>query len=163
MQDGRVGKAKRTDRKRILALSMMNPIQLEEAFKEYTEDLSKWAPDGCIEVNLQLLQSLGLLRDFEGPSSDALSQQFHVIEIHEKVTLFNEQFVVWIVPQTDAPIPSTLVLIALIQHNKPHLEIVYTTYGVYNTPKYILKLLQHFITEVIDTESAISSIDTNSG
>ncbi|MBM3198775.1 MAG: hypothetical protein FJZ58_05935 [Chlamydiae bacterium] len=143
----------------------MNPIQLEEAYKDFTANLSKWAPDGCIEVNLQLLQSLGLLRDWDDvpSSSESLSQQFHVIETHEKVTLFNDQFAVWIVPQTHTQIPSTLVMLALIQHKKPHLEIVYTTSGVYNTPKYILKLLQHFINEVIDTESVISSIDTSSG
>ena len=49
-------------------------------------------------------------------------------------------------------------MIALLQNNKPHLEIVYQTSGVYNTPRYILKVLQHFLTEVLDTEAVISSI-----
>ena len=140
----------------------MNPIQLEEAYKDFSENLTKWAPDGCIEVNLQLLQNLGLLKDWEASSGpEFLTQQFHVVETHEKVTLFNEQFVVWIIPQPQMQIPSTLVMLALIQQKKPHLEIIYSTSGVYNTPKYILKLLQHFMAEVVDTESVISLIDKN--
>lgn len=138
----------------------MNPIQLEEAYKEFTENVNKWAPDECIHVNLQLLQDLGLLNNWDvAPSTpESLTQQFHVVETNDKVTLFNEQFAVWIVPQVQTELPSTLVMVALIQHLKPHLEIVYTTSGVYNTPKYILKVLQHFMTEVLDTEAALSSI-----
>ena len=75
-------------------------------------------PDGFINVNLQLLQELGLLSNSELEISDpeSLSQQFHVIETSEKVTLFNKQFAVWIIPQTDTELPSTLILIALIQN-----------------------------------------------
>ncbi len=139
----------------------MNPIQLEEAYKDFTENFQKWAPDGFINVNLQLLQELGLLNtnDSETSDSESLSQQFHVIETSDKVTLFNKQFAIWIVPQTDTELPSTLILISLIQNLKPHLEIVYTTSGVYNTPKYILQVLQHFLTEVLDTEAIISAIN----
>ena len=140
---------------------MMNPIQLEEAYKDFTENFQKWAPDGFINVNLQLLQDLGLLNKaaLENSDSESLSPQFHVIETSDKVTLFNKQFAIWIVPQVDTELPSTLILISLIQNLKPHLEIVYTTSGVYNTPKYILRVLQHFLTEVLDTEAIISSIN----
>ncbi|MBS0627844.1 MAG: hypothetical protein JSS09_06495 [Verrucomicrobia bacterium] len=139
----------------------MNPIQLEEAYKDFTDNLQQWAPDGCIHVNLQLLQDLGLLNnwDAEPSSPESLTQQFHVIETNDKVTLFNEKFAVWITPQIQTELPSTLVFIALIQNLKPHLEIVYTTSGVYNTPKYILKVLQHFMTEMLDTEDALSHIE----
>jgi hypothetical protein len=53
----------------------------------------------------------------------------------------------------------TMTFIALLQNTKPHLEIVFATSGVYNTPKFILKVLEHFLTEVIDTEAIISSIN----
>ena len=140
---------------------MMNPIQLEEAYKDFTENFQKWAPDGFINVNLQLLQDLGLLNttEVESADSESLAQQFHVIETSDKVTLFNQQFAIWIVPQVETELPSTLILISLIQNLKPHLEIVYTTSGVYNTPQYILRVLQHFLTEVLDTEAIISSIN----
>jgi hypothetical protein len=140
---------------------MINPNILEEAFQEYSKDLSKWIPDGIIHVDLKLLNDLGLLNnaELEHSVSDAhLNHYFHIIETPDKVTLFNEQFAIWIVPQLVEDNPSTMTLIALLQNNKPHLEIVYLTNGVYNTPKYILKILQHFITEVQDTEAVISSI-----
>lgn len=140
---------------------MINPNILEEAFQEYSKDLSKWIPDGILHVDLKLLNDLGLLNnaELEHSVSDAhLNHYFHIIETPDKVTLFNEQFAIWIVPQLVEDNPSTMTLIALLQNNKPHLEIVYLTNGVYNTPKYILKILQHFITEVQDTEAVISSI-----
>ena len=140
---------------------MLQPNELEEAFKEFSQNLTKWVPDGIIPVNLELLQELGLLTStkLDQPASDNLHHHFHVIEADDKVTLFNEQFAVWIVPLANDGNPSTLTFIALIQANKPHLEIVFSSGGVYNLPRYILKILEHFLSEVIDTEATINSID----
>ncbi len=139
---------------------MVNPEELDESYKEYSESLSKWLPDGIISIDIKTLQDLGLLstEQLEHPTPDSLSQQFHVIETSEKVTLFNEQFVIWFIPQSDQELSGTVVMIALLQNLKPHLEIAFSTTGVYNTPRYILKILQHYLTEVIDTEAVISSI-----
>ncbi len=139
---------------------MINPIQLEEAFKNFTENFSKLAPDGVIPVNLNLLNEIGLLNhtELENNNGDAITQYFNVIEASDKVTLFNQQFAVWIVPKMVENHPMTLTFISLLQNDKPHLEIVFSTSGVYNTPKYILKVLQHFLKEVLDTEAIISSI-----
>jgi hypothetical protein len=139
---------------------MINPKQLEDAYQEFSTNLQKWVPEGVINVDLKLLQDLGLLNhsEWENSVSDSqLTQYFHIIETQDKVTLFNEQFAIWIVPQLINEISLTTTFIALIQGLKPHLEIVYTTIGVYNAPKYILKVLQHFLTEVQETEKAISS------
>jgi hypothetical protein len=140
---------------------MINPAILEEAYQEFSKDLTKWVHDGFIQVDMKLLNDLGLLNsaELEHSVSDAhLNHFFHIIETPDKVTLFNEQFAIWIVPEMIDDIPTTTTLIALLQTNKPHLEIVYTTSGVYNTPKYILKILQHYLEEVQDTEKVISSI-----
>jgi hypothetical protein len=140
---------------------MINPGILEEAYREFSKNLTKWVHDEIIHVDMKLLSDLGLLnnKELEQPVSDAhLNHYFHIIETPDKVTLFNEQFAIWIVPDPVEEIPSTTTLIALLQANKPHLEIVYTTSGVYNTPKYILKILQHYLSEVQDTEAVLSSI-----
>jgi hypothetical protein len=140
---------------------MINPVILEEAYQEFSTNLLKWIPDGVIHVDLKLLHDLGLLNNAElehSVNEENLSLYFHIIETPDKVTLFNEQFAIWIVPQLVEDIPTTTTMISLLQANKPHLEIVYTTTGVYNAPKYILKVLQHFLTEVQDTEAVISSI-----
>ncbi len=145
----------------------MNSIQFDEAFNEFVSNIFSWIPEGIIEVNMQLLEELELLQNAqfedEDNSIDQLPHYFHVVETSEKVTLFNHQFVVWIVPKVIDEISITLVFIALLTSEKPHLEIVFSTSGVYNTPKYVLKILRHYLTEVIDTEEAISSIGKTFG
>lgn len=139
---------------------MINPAQLETVYKEFSENLSKWAPDGITTVDLSLLQELGLLShaQFESNYSDQFMHYFHIIESPEKVTLFNEQFAIWIVPISEQEKASTLTYISLLQIDKPRLELVFATSGVYNTPRYILRILQHFLNEVLDTEAVISEI-----
>ena len=140
---------------------MINPVVLEESYQEFSQNLKKWIPDGVIHVDLRLLNEMGLLSnaELEHSINEAnLTLYFHIIETPDKVTLFNEQFAIWIVPQLVDEVPTTTTLIALVQTSKPRLEIVYQTTGVYNTPKYILKVLQHFLTEVQDTEAIISAM-----
>jgi hypothetical protein len=140
---------------------MLNPIQLEEAYKGFMSDLTKCAHDGVIQVNLRFLHEAGLLPSLqeEKESRDELTQYFHVIESAEKVTLFNEQFIVWIIPRSEKESPMTYILIALNHQDQPHLEIVFTTSGVYNTPRYVLKILQSFLLDVLETEATLLSIE----
>lgn len=141
---------------------MINPTQLEELYKEYSENLNDWAHDGIISVDLNLLQELNLLDDTEQESDpDDLTQYFHVIESVEKVTLFNEQFIIWIVPKSEAEIPATYVFIALNNEGKSSLELVFTTSGVYNTPKYVLKVLQRFLIDMLETQATLTAIEKN--
>lgn len=140
---------------------MLNPQKLEKAFKGFMNDLGKCAQDGIIDVDLGLLKRFDLLNKTPEEEKELQAQfpfYFHVIENQEKVTLFNNQFVVWIVPKVINDIPTTMTLIALVHKDVPRLEIAFSTAGVYNTPKYVLKVLRHFLTEVIDTEEEIASI-----
>ena len=138
---------------------MNDPLALEEAYLQFSKNLSQWAHDGIIQVNLCLLNDLGLLNHQQlDSSSDQFMHYFHIIETQDKVTLFNEQFVIWIVPTMQQEVASTLTYIARFIQEKPTLELVFSASGVYNTPKYILRILHHFLNEVIDTEEVISSI-----
>ena len=139
----------------------MNPIQLDQAYSEFISSLSSWIPEGIIEVDMSLLEETGLLTHVsfeEDNNQEQLPHYFHVIETPDKVTLFNHQFAIWIVPKIVDENPTTIVMISLITNGRPHLEIVFSTKGVYNTPKFVLRLLKYYLSEVIDTEEAISSI-----
>lgn len=139
----------------------MNPIQLDQAYNEFVSNLSSWIPEGIIEVDMSLLEETGLLTHAsfeEDNNQEQLPHYFHVIETPDKVTLFNHQFAIWIVPKIVDENPTTIVMISLITDGRPHLEIVFSTKGVYNTPKFVLRLLKYYLSEVIDTEEAISSI-----
>jgi len=143
--------------------AMLNPMQIEETYREFTSDLTHWAHDGILSINLQALYDQGLLeflQEDEGEPDD-LTQYFHVVESVEKVTLFNEQFIVWIIPKMEAEQPMTCVMIALNHPDKASLEIVFTTRGVYNTPRYVLKVLQHFLLDMLETEATLTSFEKN--
>ena len=102
---------------------MINPKKLEEAFLEFSTDLQKWVPEGIVSVDLKLLHDLDLLNHSEWENSvneSSLTQYFHIIETADKVTLFNDQFAVWIVPQLIDDISLTTTYIALAQGEKPH-------------------------------------------
>jgi hypothetical protein len=146
---------------------MLNPNQIEQAYQLFINDINKWVPDGIIDVDLFLLKELGLLNQNENDEKILQSQfpfYFHVVETDDKVTLFNNQFVVWIVPQMLDGIPTTVTLISLIDHNQNlNPEMAFSTAGVYNTPKCVLKVLRYYLTEVIDTESVIDSFDSAEG
>ncbi len=142
---------------------MLNPIQIEEAYKEFISNLPNLAHDGVTAIDLKFLHDQGLLQSIQGDKSDPddLTQYFHVIESIEKVTLFNEQFIVWIIPKMDQDQPLTYVLIALNHPEKANLEVVFLTRGVYNTPRYVLRVLQHFLVDMLETEETLTSFEKN--
>lgn len=135
--------------------------KLEKLYQKFSVDLGNHLQDGVVKVDLSLLKRFNLLNKTPEEEKELQSQfpfYFHVIEHSEKVTLFNNQFVVWIIPKVIDEIPTTLTLIALTQKDDLRLEIAFSTAGVYNTPKFVLKILRHYLSEVIDTEEEIASI-----
>ena len=140
---------------------MLNPNDIEQLYQGYIQDLSQWVHDGIVTVDLELLHELGLLENISDDNDDAddFTQYFHVIETPEKVTLFNEQFIIWIVPKMEEENPITYVMIALNDEQETNLEIVFTTAGVYNTPKYVLKVLQYYLLDMIETEATLTAYE----
>lgn len=138
---------------------MLQPSHLEKLYQKFTTNLSKYLPDGMIFVDSELLHEIGEpLEEEDQSTSEEFPHYFHIIETDEKVTLFNQQFAIWIVPQIVNDMPSTLTFIARTSNKHPKLELMFCTTGVYNTPKYVLKVLRYFLSEVLDTEEVISSI-----
>lgn len=136
----------------------MEPVDLENAFNHYMSDLPQHVPDGIVDVDLSLLQELGLLVcDDEEPEeiSDSLTHNFFVIESSDKLTLFNEKFSIWIVPKILNEIPTTYTLIALNEEQKPRLEMVFTTSGVYNHSSLVLRILEKFLEQIEENEEEI--------
>lgn len=142
---------------------MLNPMQIEQAYKDFMGNLPGCAHDGILSIGLGFLYDQGLLDTLATNEDDSedLTQYFHVIESVEKVTLYNDQFIVWIIPKLEGDQPMTYVLIALNHDEKPNLEIVFTTYGVYNSPRYVLKVLQHFLSDTLETEATLTSFEKN--
>ena len=139
---------------------MNNLAQFEASFHEYMQDLSKWVPDGIVNIDLETLNSLNLLSatEFTDEKVNDLTFQFHVIEANDKVTLFNDKFVVWVVPNKRGETSTTFTLIAINNATKPKLEIAFSTSGVYNTSRFVLNILEHFLKEIDENEDTLSKI-----
>lgn len=142
---------------------MMNPAHIEEKYKEFLTHLGDLAHDGIVDIDLKFLHETALLQSLNNEEEDLddLTQYFHVLESAEKVTLFNDQFLVWILPKLEEEQPITYVMIALNYPEHAHLEVVFTTRGIYNTPRYVLKVLQNYLLEMLETEATISAIENN--
>ncbi|PJD96446.1 MAG: hypothetical protein CK425_05600 [Parachlamydia sp.] len=134
----------------------MNKLtKLDQYFKKYMKELNHWLPDGVVQVDLALLAEFELLDSFfDEKSTPALTRYFHVVESFEKITLINDQFVIWIVPEK-AEIPRTLILIALNYPDHLDLEIAFMTKGVYNTSRLVLRILEKFLFEIQENEELL--------
>ncbi len=134
--------------------------ELDLLYEQFTSRLSELLPDGIVQVDLKLLQKLSLLKeDLQYASSPSLTRFFHVVESKDKITLYNDQFVIWIVPDKESEESKTLVLIALESHGKLRLEMGFTITGIYNTSRLVLRTLEKFLSEIQENEDFISQLE----
>lgn len=129
---------------------------LEESYKRYMKNLGHWLPEGLVRVDLELLKELDLL-SYDKPEiiNPALTRHFHIMESNEKITLFNNQFVVWIIPDRHADLPVTFALIALSAPEGPLLETGFLAEGVYNSSRLVLQILEKFLVDIQENEEAL--------
>ncbi len=134
----------------------MNPEELEIDYQKYIGNLKQFVPDGVVEIDLSLLGELGLLSCAEAEIDDAsLTHNFYVVESADKLTLFNQKFVVWIVPKLVDQTPTTYTLIALKEKKQTHLEMVFATSGVYNHSNLVLRILEKFLDQIEENEAEL--------
>lgn len=88
----------------------------------------------------------------------AMTHYFQVIETEEKITLLNEQFIIWIVPSPGETENSTRVFIALQQNDGPHLEMAFSVSGVYNTSRLLLRILEKYLEEIYENEELLCQL-----
>ncbi len=132
---------------------------LEKYFNKYIENLSENLPEGTINVDIELLKKFDLLNYHDSEKNDqALTRYFHVIESNEKITLINDEFIIWIVPEKLHDLPFTYTLIALNHPDHPQLELCFITTGVYNTSRLVLRVLEKFLFEIQENEEFLKQI-----
>jgi len=133
--------------------------KIEAYFKNYSQDLPRSNPEGIIDIDLTVLRELGLL-GYHIPSNydTSLTRYFHVIETKEKITLVNEQFVVWIIPEKMGEISITYVMIALNRGEILKLELIFSASGVYNNSKLVLRVLEKYLAEIQENEEFMKSL-----
>lgn len=138
---------------------MNHPSLLDACFKKYAKNLNQWLPDGIITINLDVLHHLNLLHYYNKERNDPmLTRYFHLVDSGDKITLVNDEFVIWIVPERTGSKAATYTLIALNNNNTVRLELAFVTSGIYNNSKLVLRILEKYLFEIQATEEFLSKI-----
>lgn len=130
--------------------------KLEFCYNKYINNIYSLLPDGIIDIDLKLLQKFKLL-DSNNNQNSNLTRYFHVIETNEKITLVNDQFVVWIVPEKINNIPITYTLVALNNLQDVQLELAFVASGCYNSSRLVLRVLESFLQEIQENEDLLKN------
>lgn len=144
----------------LLGTIMHNLKLIEEFYQKIRNNMKDLLPEGILSIDLELLHKYNLLH-FEpislNPSSlNNMTQYFHVIESQDKITLVNDEFIVWIMPEFVQESKTTYALIALNRQEKePQLQLGFSATGVYNTSHIVLKVLESYLAEIRETEKLI--------
>ncbi len=139
---------------------MYNLATLDGYYKKYVKSLNYWIPEGFFPVNLALLHRFDLLHFHRsGYCSPTLNNDFQVIESPEKITLINNDFVIWIVSEQVNKAPVTYALIAVNKLNQLKLEVAFTASGIYNNSRLILRLLEKFLIDIQETDSWLAQLE----
>ncbi len=135
---------------------------LDKCLKKYIKEVKTWSPDRLININLETLHRLNALNYYNTvPEESALTRYFKVAETHEKITLVNDEFVIWIVPEFVDKTPVTYTFIALNQEDEPHLELTFIASGVYNNSKLVMRVLESLLAEIQENEDLLSNLKLN--
>jgi len=142
-------------------MSMEEFALIEQYYKEHFSQQEKWPADMLMHVDLQLLHHLDLLRDFHvitrGWSSRSefsthltglRNHYFNFVESRDKLTLYNEEYVVWLVPGYHKHISSTYAIVALNLPNELKLELIFVSTGIYNSSFIVLRVLEKLLLEI---------------
>lgn len=137
---------------------MLTPIEIERQFQILMQHFAYQGQKEIIDVTQMLVDQLGITQE-KSPEIDSLTSYFHVLEMEDKLTLFNEHFVVWIAPQLLGAETVTLTFIGLIKGKNIHLELAFSARGTYNKSKVILDVLEKILDEIRENETMIRQME----
>lgn len=136
---------------------------LDSRFQDFVRDLPELLPDGMTEIDLEELHRLGLLKtsDEESSGGSSITRYFHVVEADDKITLYNKTFVAWIVPQMVERRATTFTFIAVrTEDDDLSLEMVFSSRGVYNSSRLVLRILERYLEEIQETTQFLANLSS---
>ena len=138
---------------------MVTIDQLDTYFETLSQNTQDFLPDGILDVNIKTLNTLHLLK--EEPAKDEIqpSHLLQAVESEGRITLFNERFALWIVPQVGAEPSCTIVYIATHEEGDVKAELGFRTSGIHNKSKTILRLIDRFLADIQETDSLLSQLE----
>ncbi len=138
---------------------MLSIDEINAYYDFLTQHTSDLIPDGIIEVDVMLLQSLNILNTSQPPGTPPAKELLQAIDSGGRITLFNNRFVLWIVPQNEISPPSTTVILARCDTNTIKPEIAFKTAGIHNQSKTILQLIDRYLIDIQETEEVLEKFE----
>ncbi len=140
---------------------MVNLEQLEAFFEHLSYHTVEALPDGIQDITIKTLHTLRLLSTESEEGSIPTAHFLQAIESEGKITLFNDNFVIWIVPKNDLDPPATTTFIAKRLNGSLHPEIAFKTMGIHNRSRTILKLIERFLTDIQETDALLLQFESS--
>lgn len=132
---------------------------LDAYYGKWIEGLERQSHELLLEVDEALLDRMGLTKAGEFKDRRKLqSRFFRVVQRGDKMILYNDTFVVWIVPGP-AEMNATYTWIALIDRVEEGFEVGFVAKERYNTSKLVLRLLEQFLQEIEENEQLVREYD----
>lgn len=138
---------------------MVSIEQLDIFFDHLTKNTKDLLPDGILDINIKTLHTLQLLSEESSMDEIPESHLLQAVESEGKITLYNDRFALWIVPQVGASPSATVVYVATHNDAGVRAELGFRTTGVHNKSKTILRLIDKFLIDIQDTDSIIASFE----
>lgn len=139
---------------------MYNYRIIEQWYKKLIDSLDSWINlENMIVVDIELLKELNLLDYTKPHETDPIEHRtFHSLETNEKITLINNDFIIWIVPETDDDFQTTYTFIAHNVNGTPHLECILIQGGIYNCSQIVLGVLEKYLCDIDENEKLIKKL-----
>ncbi|AHH23225.1 hypothetical protein C6H88_04330 [Chlamydia muridarum str. Nigg] len=129
---------------------------LEDFFRHSMANYNTAFPEGFLDISDVLARSA---LDFKAEGlADGAVNDFIVSESSDKLTLFNTNFAVWLVPGLINGEAVTRGYIALNQDMKFSPELAFEASGKYNNSSLILEALRRYLYDIRDTEKELRSL-----
>lgn len=132
----------------------MNLDFLEQFYRQSICNIGAAFPEGYVDIADVLSRSPESSADFFNRQAN----DFIIAESEDKLTLFNTDFAIWLVPELVHGEAVTRGYIALYQPGDTFVpELAFEASGSYNQSPLILEALQIYLKEIKDTEMMLRS------
>ncbi|AHC17403.1 hypothetical protein [Chlamydia trachomatis] len=129
---------------------------LEDFFRRSITNHNTAFPEGFLDISDVLARSA---LDFKAEElADSAVNDFIVSESSDKLTLFNTNFAVWLVPTLVDGEAITRGYIALNQGEEFSPELAFEASGKYNNSSLILGALRRYLCDIQDTEKELRAL-----
>jgi len=125
-------------------------VRSEARFKEILALLQRGSSDLWVELDLNLLEEIGVLADFEEEVAFPPAP-FELFVGEEKITLLSPDLIAWLIPLVEEGERVTYVILSSSLQESPHLYQTIRARGVYNTSRMLMRTIGKWKHQILNS------------